>query len=88
MEECAEVAQEASKAIQFGLNETYSEIGISNKERLEKELRDLDSIIQLLYLHLNVNSNNTEKLFNDKVEKLNTYLVYSNELGKTEKIEL
>ena len=89
MEECAEVSQEASKCIQFGLYETYVEVGISNKERLERELNDLQAIIEIIKEQLCVDSNFSKlEDVEDKKEKLNKYLKYSHQLGCVDKIQV
>lgn len=51
MEECAELAQAASKAIRFGLSDHNPETGIKNIEQLEMEFNDLLGIIELLNDH-------------------------------------
>ncbi len=47
-EECAEVAQRATKALRFGLDETQPGQPISNAVRLVDELEDLALIVDLL----------------------------------------
>jgi NTP pyrophosphatase (non-canonical NTP hydrolase) len=48
MEECAEVQQAVSKALRFGLNDSYKDYG-NNKERIESEICDLMGVLELLY---------------------------------------
>ena len=48
MEECAEVQQAVSKALRFGLNDSYKDYGV-NRERIEDELCDLAGVLELLY---------------------------------------
>ena len=90
MEECAEVSKEASKCIQFGLEEIYEPLGISNKERLTNEIKDLLCILKLLQSHFEVRSvvGVHKEDFLNKKQKLNTYLKHSHALNKIEKIEL
>ena len=45
-EECAEVAQECSKALRFGLDDMYS--GVSVEFRISKELNDLRAVVDML----------------------------------------
>jgi len=47
MEECAEVIVEASKCIRFGEDSEYN--GETAQQRLEKELGDLQCLIDLLH---------------------------------------
>lgn len=48
MEECSEVAQRASKTIQFGYDEVQEGQDKTNRERLHAELDDLVSMIHIL----------------------------------------
>ena len=45
-EECAEVIQAISKIFRFGIDEVYD--GVSNQQRLQAELGDLQCMISLL----------------------------------------
>lgn len=47
-EECAEVIQEISKALRFGLEEIYPEKGITNSERITAELHDIIAVVEML----------------------------------------
>lgn len=48
MEECAEVAQRASKAARFGFGEIQPGQFLTNAERLEQEMTDLLTVYQML----------------------------------------
>lgn len=48
MEECQEVAQRASKALRFGLDEVQEGQHETNAERLVNEIMDLDTVLELL----------------------------------------
>lgn len=50
MEECAEIQQACSKALRFGLDDTYrdAEYGCSPREMIFKELQDLLGVSELL----------------------------------------
>lgn len=48
MEECSEVAQRASKALRFGLEEVQAGQDRNNAERIVEELRDLVAVAFLL----------------------------------------
>lgn len=97
-EECAEVAQRCSKQIQFGAaqiqkgNEVKGgtaapdkEAGLTNGERLKKELTDLYVLVHLLQIDEQIPPT-SRKEFKDakkaKIEKLNRYLVFSRHLGE------
>jgi len=47
-EECAEVAQRASKALRFGLEEIEPGQSLDKAERLLEELVDLGAVVQML----------------------------------------
>ncbi len=47
-EECAEVAQRASKAARFGLAEVQPGQSLTNAQRIEKEFADLIGIYEML----------------------------------------
>lgn len=71
MEECAEVIQEASKVIRFGAHAEYS--GDTPLSRLEKELGDLQCMIDLLHSNDMVSYTNMDEYANAKYEKLKTW---------------
>lgn len=47
-EECAEVIVEVSKCFRFGPDQMMQGVDVSNIQRLEKELGDLQAMIELL----------------------------------------
>lgn len=75
-EECAEVAQRASKAIRFGLDEIQPGQLYTNKARLEAELGDLMGVIDALGLKP------SEAHRKAKKARLNGYFGYSKKLGR------
>ena len=78
-EECAEVAQRASKAIRFGLEDPAgTQSGFpSNKERLLEELNDLLAVVELLFGEDYIDRDK-QKLKQQKIEK---YTQLSKKLG-------
>lgn len=74
-EECAEVAQRASKAIRFGLSEIQPGQHEDNRRRLEREWSELNAVADLLGLRVR-DEDKTAKL-----EKLKKYMDYSREIG-------
>jgi NTP pyrophosphatase (non-canonical NTP hydrolase) len=68
MEECAEVIQEASKIIRFGLDAEYN--GETAVQRLEKELGDLQCMIDLLHANDMVSFTKMDDYAQQKYEKL------------------
>jgi NTP pyrophosphatase (non-canonical NTP hydrolase) len=77
-EECAEVAQRASKAVRFGLLEIQPGQQEDNTRRLERELADLMAVAELLGLRIR----DEDKAA--KLEKLKKFMGYSREIGKLE----
>lgn len=71
MEECAEVIQEASKIIRFGPDEVYQ--GDTPLSRLEKELGDLQCMVDLLHSNDMVSFTKMDEYASAKYEKLKTW---------------
>ena len=47
-EECAEIAQRASKALRFGLDEVQPGKDLTNEQRIWKEMSDLAAVAEML----------------------------------------
>lgn len=77
-EECAEVAQRASKAARFGMSEVQPGQGDDNKRRLEKELADLLGVAELLELGLDTSEIVAKK------KKVKKYMDYARKMGTLE----
>ena len=77
-EECNEVAQRASKAIRFGLDEVQEGQQLNNADRIVYELNDLLAIVHILQegksLPLNIADTGAIMIKKDKVDK---WLEYS-----------
>ena len=71
MEECGEVIQECAKIMRFGLDSEYG--GVSNRERLEKELGDVYCMIDLLHANDIISFTRLDDYANEKYEKLKVY---------------
>ncbi len=70
IEECAEVIQAISKVKRFGID---SEIGVfdeTNRDRLEQEIGDLLTMIDLLFVKGIISTENVLKAQERKIEKL------------------
>jgi len=74
-EECAEVAQVASKAIRFGINHVPPGKAEENRRILERELADLMAVADLLGLKIR----DEDKAA--KVERVKHFMKLSQELG-------
>lgn len=78
-EECLEVAKEALKAQQFGLDSTY--IGSSNEDRIRQELDDMNAIVEMLNDEFNLGYvPDAERIFKKKI-KVNKFAEYSKAEG-------
>jgi len=71
MEECAEVIQEASKIIRFGADTDYD--GTTPLQRLEKELGDLQCMIDLLHSADMISYTKIDDYAQEKYGKLKTW---------------
>lgn len=85
MEECSEISQRASKALQFGMNEIQSGQDLTNQERLQSEIDDLLCIVELFNQHSEAGEGFITKITSEQLDakrkKLNKFLVYSKDLG-------
>lgn len=79
MEECAEVAQEASKAAIFGLEEVMPGQPLTNRDRVLKELNDLWAVCEMLYL-----STIDRAAIQAKKEKVEKFMNYARSIGTLE----
>lgn len=88
IEECAEVAQRASKSMQFGPEEIQKDQQKTNATRLRDEVEDLLAIIAILENDTNdlPELEFTESITRvvEKTEKVMKYLRYSQGLGMVE----
>ncbi len=83
-EECAEVAQRASKIARFGANEIQEGHDLVNAERLTREYIDVLTVYSALVKEgvlRPLNRQEDEKYAEDKMSKIEKYLEYSKSLG-------
>lgn len=78
MEECAEVAHRASKCLRFGFKECEPGHGLSNINRLQQELDDLNATARLTGLAMPMVSSEIEQAKHAKIER---FLAHSRECG-------
>ena len=74
-EECAEVAQRASKAARFGMNEVQPGQTENNVRRIERELSDVMAVADMLGLRV------SEEEMDAKKAKVRKYMAYAREHG-------
>ena len=73
-EECAEVIVEVSKCFRFGPDQMMEGINVTNIQRLEKEIGDLQAMIQLLVKQkVGISQDGINNAKNKKFEKLKVY---------------
>ena len=82
-EECAEVAQRASKAIRFGLGEIQPGQELNNAERIMVEYGDLQGVIDMLQASQLLPPAYPNQSF-EKMAKVRKYMAYSRSLGVME----
>lgn len=80
-EEATEVAQQALKAAQFGLDEAEPEQRKSNAERCHDEIDDMLGVIEMLNEEFGFNFQSQMDRRWAKKDKVNKYAAYSAELG-------
>lgn len=82
-EECAEVAQETSKALRFGVDE-QRDLPTSNLDRIQKEFNQLLAMREMLK-NEGVVIESDLIVQREKIEKVEKYLLYSEECGTLNK---
>lgn len=82
-EECAEVAQRASKAARFGLSEIQPGQELTNAQRIVQEYSDLQGVIRMLALEdkIDISVDITEPMTQAKIAKVEKFLEYSRQIG-------
>ncbi len=79
-EECAEVIYDVSKILRFGINDNHPKVGVPNGERLQTEINDVFTIINMLQaegFELDINSS----AMVEKQKKVERYIAYAKERG-------
>jgi hypothetical protein len=79
-EECAEVAQQASKALRFGLDDGAPGQELTNAQRIAGELDDLRAVAAMCQDEGLIPSPDGHR-FAEKVAKVEHYLCYSSKRG-------
>lgn len=79
-EECAEVAQRASKAARFGMDEIQPGQALTNEQRLWAEMNDLTGVAEML-ISLRRQGGLSRPAVDAKKEKVETFLAYSAKCG-------
>ena len=83
-EECNEVAQRATKAIRFGIDEIQEGQLHTNAERIIYEFNDLVAVMELLNGHGLISDFYDRVAIQEKKKKIAKYLNYSRECGTLE----
>jgi len=80
MEECSEVIQMVGKILRFGYESKYPNRNdaLTNKERIEDEIRDVLAIIQLMTEHVDLDANRlaSKGRVNEKLKKIRKWTSY------------
>jgi NTP pyrophosphatase (non-canonical NTP hydrolase) len=71
-EECAEVIQEISKIFRFGIDNQHKS-GVQHKEKLEQEVGDLLAMVDLMFEHQLIGTDNVQTAIQSKKDKLKTW---------------
>jgi hypothetical protein len=84
-EECAEVAQRISKALQFGLDEIQPGQPLTNRERIRYEYSDLAAVLEMVDPATTASGGTIHppsgKAMDEKRVKVEQFLAYSNQCG-------
>lgn len=68
-EECAEVIQEISKIFRFGIDNQHKD-GMPHRDKLEMEVGDLLAMIDLMFEHQLIDTDNVQTAIQNKKDKL------------------
>ena len=68
-EECAEVIQEVSKIFRFGIDNQHKD-GMPHRDKLEMEVGDLLAMIDLMFEHQLIDTDNVQAAIQNKKDKL------------------
>lgn len=79
-EECCEIAQRATKALRFGIDEVQPGQNLPNAERIMVEFDDLLAAIYMLQARALL-PNSVNRRIHDKQQKIEKYFAYSREQG-------
>lgn len=80
-EECAEVAQRASKANRFGITEIQPDQPLNNAERIMLEINDFVAVVELLQAEKVLTTGPSRLAIDAKKAKLQHFMTYSIEQG-------
>lgn len=80
-EECAEIAQRATKAMRFGLSEVQPGQPKTNAERLVDELLDLYAVVEMLETEDLIPVPDLATTLDERIARVEKYLAYSRSLG-------
>lgn len=83
-EECAEIAQRASKALRFGLDEIEPGQTFTNSARIMFEFDDLVGVVQMLMDEADLPTTSEYRSL-VKIRKVEEYLTYSEKCGTLDK---
>ena len=81
MEECAEVQQACSKALRFGLSDSYPGKSESNANHIIRELTELLAIIDMLSEAKVLSNNINPDIKQLKIDKVEHWLKYAKKQG-------
>lgn len=83
-EECMEVAQRATKALRFGLEEIQPGQQLTNAERILYEYADLLAVARMMIDEKLLPSKDLYEMIKNKKDKVNKYIQYSQQVGRLE----
>lgn len=83
-EEAAEIVQETSKTLRFGMYEQYTPEHPTNIQRVINEVKDLLTITEIIHQEFGIDFVCDEEYFNTKSMKIEKYSNLSRELGLLE----
>ena len=81
-EECGEIIQSVSKALRFGLDDSYPEKAITNRQEIFTEFVDLMGVMEYLIREgVIIPSENVGEQIENKIAKINKWMEHGRKNG-------
>ncbi len=80
-EECSEVSHAVSKALRFSLSEIQMGHRLSNKEKLQEEIKDLIAIVEFLKDKKIIEIKSTKVDLKKRTQRILDWIDYSKSIG-------
>lgn len=84
-EECAEIQQEISKALRFGVKNYHPDTpNITNEEKIMKEFVQLNAVMDMLIMNkviCGITESEQSEIYREKINNVEKWMKYSQSIG-------